>query len=332
MVNCDDMAQVFKSSKKFSFDLDMGIGQIAVGADIAHAQLPSDQVMSMRAMVLECRLWARGEPGHDADHLSTTMLQYAGVYVAAPTTQQMADRFKIVEEALKKLNTETGHQLIVVNEAYQKAIAILSTQIYADPRFASTIVNSSKIDNLERLLFRNQVRSDDAQIEIEALNGRVSHLEVLRRGDTQSDTPPPLPKDSTPLANGYTPTVGNISGNPRAVNGKPAAATPAPAAHRESVYFATNVSLLSGDATSDLAHYVEILHDHDLHEVDVIGFADSRGSGWLNARLSLNRARQVAAYLERNGLQVRHILAGGETTEFGNELMLNRTAWVIPIQ
>lgn len=80
------------------------------------------------------------------------------------------------------------------------------------------------------------------------------------------------------------------------------------------VYFATGSSELDADAERQLRWFADKLAPFPHATFDVQGFADSTGGEATNSRLSGDRARAVAAYLDSLGITPERIRADAFST------------------
>ncbi len=90
---------------------------------------------------------------------------------------------------------------------------------------------------------------------------------------------------------------------------------PAQTAVLEGVKFDRNSARLTPDSKRVLADVVEKLRDKPGLKIEVAGHTDDHGPGRINHSLSQRRAESVRAYLERLGIDEKHLSAKGYGAE-----------------
>ena len=80
------------------------------------------------------------------------------------------------------------------------------------------------------------------------------------------------------------------------------------------IYFETGSAELDADDQRELRWLADKLAPYPQANLDVQGFADSTGSEAKNSRLSYDRARAVAAYLDSLGIEASRIHAAAFST------------------
>jgi OOP family OmpA-OmpF porin len=76
------------------------------------------------------------------------------------------------------------------------------------------------------------------------------------------------------------------------------------------VQFDTGKTAIKPEYQKQIASTAKLAKDHFIQQVCIQGFADKQGNAAFNERLSLARARAVAAELRRQGVNPRAIVVG----------------------
>jgi len=110
--------------------------------------------------------------------------------------------------------------------------------------------------------------------------------------------------------------AGKISENEKAVNERFASLADYDTKGEATVHFASGSSTISAQDQAELKQLAQTASQQKQYIVEVMGFADSRGSAAMNQKLSMDRAQEVIAFLVQNcQIPPRRIVAPGAMGE-----------------